>query len=97
MKIKFGSLYPHRFAWDWNADQRILLVGLWFVVMGVDFGLATSPWMKHFNAICQNPDCGLQLNANSRLQIVRFHKDCRTDGRAFLRKQEKMKLKTAHA
>lgn len=83
MFINVKWLRPRTFAWNWRADQNILLVGLWFVAVGFDLGLTKSGWYKHFNRKCLN--CGQPLKPVSRIQRVYFHRQCRTEGRKKLR------------
>lgn len=85
--IKVSKLNPRSFGWDWREDQRILLVGLWFVAVGFDLGLKNSGWYKHFMKKCEY--CEKALRVNNREQIVMWHKDCRTPGRALKFKREK--------
>ena len=75
-KIQLGWLTPHRFGWAWDGDTRVLLIGLYFVTLGIDFGLTESDWYNHFYRKC--PVCYKPLNVNSRSQIVQSHKECRT-------------------
>lgn len=82
--IRIKKLYPRNFAWLWNRDTRVLLIGLYWIVVGVDFGLKGSVWYKHFFRMCVA--CGKPLNVNHRLQVVMFHKECRTEGRRILRR-----------
>lgn len=80
--IRIKKLYPRRFAWLWNKDTLVLLIGLYYFAIGVDFGLKNSPWMRHFNKSC--PVCKEPLIVNSRKQVVYFHGECRTKGRQML-------------
>lgn len=85
--VKISKLHPKSWGWNWRADQRILLIGLWFVAVGFDFGLKKSAWYKHFTKKCAY--CEEPLRVNSRAQIVFFHGKCRTKGRALLRERER--------
>ncbi len=84
MKIHIEKLRPRKFAWVWNGDTRILLVGLYWFVIGIDFGLKGSPWFKHwYGKTC--PVCKESLRPNNRTQILKYHGACRTEGRKMAR------------
>ena len=87
--IKIKKLYPHKFAWYWNGDARVLLIGVYYFTIGLDFGLRQSNWYKHFfKRTC--PVCKLPLNPTSRDQIIKFHRPCRTMGRKIERAAAKL-------
>jgi hypothetical protein len=92
--IKIQKLYPRRFAISWNKDTRVLLIGLYFIVIGIDLGMKKSDWYNHFFRRC--PVCGNQLRVNNRNQLVYFHKECRTEGRKMLR-EGKLKIQNGIA
>lgn len=79
MSIKIRKLYPRMFAWRWSSDTRVLLIGLYWFTVGVDFGLKKSSWYNHFFRRC--PVCNGELNVNHRMQVVKYHRRCRTEGR----------------
>lgn len=82
--IKIERLTPRKFAWYWNKDSKVLLIGLYWFTVGVDLGITHSNFYKHFMRNC--PVCGNPLNVDHRLQVVRFHRQCRTEGRAMMRR-----------
>ncbi len=90
LPISIKKLHPKRFAIFWNRDARVLLIGLYFYTVGIDFGLKESNWYKHFFKTCQV--CGKELPVRHRLQLIRFHKECRRQGRRLIR-QGKIILK----
>lgn len=88
--IRIKKLYPRRFAWLYNPDTKVLLIGLYWFTIGIDFGLKNSRWYKHFFRSC--PVCKEPLNVLSFYQIVKFHKRCRKEGRR-LERLKRLKLK----
>ena len=85
--ISIKRLYPKKFAYFWNKDARVLLVGLYYFVVGIDFGLTKSNFYKHFYRNCIV--CKKPLIINHRLTTVKWHKDCRKEGRRIEYKQIK--------
>ena len=89
--ISIKSLYPRKIAWFWNKDARVLLIGLYFFTIGIDFGLKRSAFYKHFYHGCGY--CKKDVNVPHRLTIVKWHAECRTAGRAQLRRMQKQEAK----
>lgn len=82
--IRIRRLVPHQFKWYWHRDAKVLLVGLWWFTIGLDFGLKKSRWYRHFFRDC--PVCEKPLNVLHRFQVVKWHKECRREGRRMERK-----------
>jgi len=86
--IRIRKLYPRRFAWFWNKDTRVLLIGLYWIAVGFDFGLKKSAWYRHFFRSC--PVCGKELPVNHRMQVVKYHGECRREGRRMAIKEMRL-------
>ncbi len=91
--IRVAILNPRRISAKWDSDTRILLMGFYWVTVGVDFGITGSAWFKHFYRMC--PVCHKPLNPNDRGQVIYFHGPCRTEGRRMERRKLKLSQKIA--
>ncbi len=94
--ISFKWMRPRRFGWLWSSDTRVLLVGLYFFAVGLDFGMRRSAWYRHFfGRRC--PACGKALLPHDRNMRYFFHGECRTEGRKITHEEEKEKRRTPYA
>ena len=87
--IAIKKLHPRRFDWYYNKDTRVLLIGLYYFTVGLDFGLKRSNWYRHFFRRCLV--CDKPLTVLHRNQRVYFHKECRTEGRELARAKAELK------